>query len=86
MSHRCHAKGCSKAVPPRLLMCSRHWYMVPKRLRDAVWEHYRPGQEIDKCPTRAYLDAADAAIAAVAAQEAQRQAAQPTLPGLGGAP
>ncbi len=69
MSHHCHAKGCPKVVPPKLLMCGRHWRMVPAELQRKVWATYRPGQEVDKRPTRAYLDAADEAIAAVAALE-----------------
>jgi hypothetical protein len=46
--------------------------MVPAPLQAGVWATYRPGQEVDKKPTRAYLDAADAAIAAVAAKEAAK--------------
>lgn len=67
--HYCHARGCSRAVHPRLLMCWRHWRMVPKALKDAVWATYRPGQEETKDPSPAYLAAAEAAVAAVAAQE-----------------
>jgi len=69
MAHRCHANGCEVEVPPKILMCRRHWFMVPIALREAVWASYRPGQEIDKRPTAEYLDAADAAIAAVAGSE-----------------
>jgi hypothetical protein len=43
--------------------------MVPKTLRHAVWRTYRPGQEIDKDPSAAYLESAAAAIEAVAVQE-----------------
>jgi hypothetical protein len=25
-----------------MFMCKRHWFMVPKTLRDEVWLHYRP--------------------------------------------
>lgn len=67
--HTCHAKNCTKVVPPRLLMCLKHWRMVPRELQHAVWATYRPGQEVDKKPSRAYLDAARAAIEAVAAKE-----------------
>lgn len=67
--HTCHAEGCTRVVPPRLLMCPRHWGMVPPALQAAVWRHYRPGQETDKRPTREYLDAAHAAIRAVAERE-----------------
>ena len=70
MSHYCHAENCTKEVPPRLLMCYRHWKMVPLALQRAVWRHYRPGQEIDKRPTREYLDVMKKAIQAVAEKEA----------------
>lgn len=53
--HTCHAAGCSVAVPPKMFMCRRHWYMLPKKLRDSVWETYRPGQEVDKKPTVEYI-------------------------------
>lgn len=66
MSHRCHLPSCREEVPPRLLMCKRHWFMVPKPLRDAVWREYRPGQEEGNAPvTKEYLQVAQAAIAAV---------------------
>lgn len=71
MSHTCHAEGCSKVVPPKLLMCLRHWRMVPRDLQQAVWALYRPGQEIDKRPTMEYLEVMQEAIDAVAAKEAQ---------------
>lgn len=63
--HKCHAEGCLVSVPPKLLMCARHWRMVPQGLKLAVWRHYRPGQEIDKNPTEEYLAAARAAIESV---------------------
>lgn len=69
MQHLCHAKGCGLPVPPKLLMCRRHWYMVPDHLRSLVWRHYRPGQEIDKRPTREYLEVMKQAIDAVAHAE-----------------
>ena len=61
-AHTCHAHGCDTEVPPRLFMCRRHWYRLPKPYRDAIWAAYRPGQENDKRPSRAYLAAARAAI------------------------
>lgn len=69
MTHRCHAIRCEVEVDPGLLLCKRHWFMVPKPLRKAVWHHYRKGQEVDKRPSREYLAAADAAIKAVEAAE-----------------
>lgn len=72
MTHRCHAIGCAIAVDPGLLMCRRHWFMVPKKLRKEVWHHYRKGQEVDKRPSAEYLAAAKAAIAAVAKHEGRQ--------------
>lgn len=67
--HLCHAVDCNERVPPNLLMCARHWYLVPQSLRTIVWRTYRPGQETDKAPTQDYLDAARAAINFVAQKE-----------------
>lgn len=69
MPHLCHAKGCTIPVPPKMLMCKRHWYMVPINIQRKVWLHYRPGQEIDKRPTREYLEVMQEAIDHVAMQE-----------------
>ena len=63
--HLCHATGCSKAVPPRLLMCLPHWRMVPRPLQARIWATYRPGQEIDKQPSDEYMEAQRAAVRAV---------------------
>lgn len=46
-----------------------HWFMVPRKIRDLVWKHYIPGQEITKTPTREYLEVMKQAIEAVAAKE-----------------
>lgn len=72
MAHTCHAEGCRAEVPPRLLMCLRHWRMVPVRLQREVWRTYRKGQEIDKCPSEDYLVAQRAAVEAVAQKEGRR--------------
>lgn len=70
--HHCHAEGCTTHVPPRLLMCRKHWSMVPRPLQAAVWDAYVPGQEQRKDPTSMYLDAARAAIEVVADKEGRR--------------
>jgi hypothetical protein len=67
--HLCHAVDCSERISPKLLMCPRHWYMVPPALRKRVWQTYRPGQEFDKCPSKAYLEVAKQAINFVAEKE-----------------
>ena len=46
MTHTCHARGCGTKIPRKMLMCHRHWFKVPKEIRDRVWKHYRPGQEV----------------------------------------
>lgn len=67
--HRCHARGCEVEVPPRLLLCRRHWRMAPPSLQRALWREYRLGQEITKTPTRSCVEAALAAGDAVARAE-----------------
>ena len=77
MKHTCHAKNCKVQVPPRLLMCKRHWFMVPRDLQAEVWRTYRrgqekwgkPGGENTEAPSMEYLKAAQAAIEAVAEKE-----------------
>lgn len=67
--HRCHARGCRRAVEPKFLMCPAHWRRVPKRIQAQIWKHYVPGQELRKDPTPEYLAVMQSAINAVAAYE-----------------
>jgi len=67
--HLCHAAGCTTGVPPKLFMCARHWRMVPKPMQRAIWREYRPGQEVEKNPSEAYLAAVLAARRVVARVE-----------------
>lgn len=69
LGHRCHAKGCTVSTKPEMLMCLKHWRMVPRDIQRRVWATYRPGQCDDKLPTEAWHQAADAAIEAVRAKE-----------------
>lgn len=55
MSHTCHSPDCNRTVPPRMLFCRAHWYALPKKIQDAIWREYRPGQEIDKKLSLRYL-------------------------------
>jgi hypothetical protein len=59
--HRCHVERCITPVPPAMLMCTRHWRLVPYPMQREVWKHYRKGQEVDKRPTKEYLVAANTA-------------------------
>lgn len=67
-THHCHATGCLVRVNPEMLMCRRHWFMVPKALRDMVWSTYRR-QCDDMNPSAAYCQAAKAAVTVVAERE-----------------
>lgn len=67
--HICHALGCGKPVPPRLLFCLKHWRITPRYIQKLVWAHYVPGQEIRKDPTEEYLAVMKMAIDAVAEKE-----------------
>jgi len=60
MAHHCHWPTCNKAVPPAMWGCKQHWFKLPKTLRDEIWRTYKPGQEISKTPSQAYLMAANA--------------------------
>lgn len=62
MKHRCHATGCNTEVPPKMFMCRKHWYALPKWMRTRIWDLYRSGQEIDKEPSELYLIHARACI------------------------
>lgn len=67
--HVCHAMQCKKEVPPKLLMCGRHWAMVPDNIQKMIWKYYVPGQEVRKDPTVDYLNWMRSAILAVAVAE-----------------
>jgi hypothetical protein len=67
--HYCHAYGCTRAVDPKFLMCILHWRTVPERIKELVWATYRPGQEVDKKPSKAYLLVQRAAVWAVFVKE-----------------
>ncbi|MDP2346702.1 MAG: hypothetical protein Q8N34_03140 [Gammaproteobacteria bacterium] len=45
--HACHWPNCQKIVPPSMWGCKQHWFILPKELRDLIWETYTPGQEIN---------------------------------------
>lgn len=68
--HHCHAMGCDAKVKPEMLMCKKHWFFVPKVVRDRVWATYRDGQcDGSPMPSEEWHKAADAAIREVAVKE-----------------
>ena len=58
-THTCHWPGCDKPVHPIYWGCYRHWMKLPRRLRQRIFQHYRAGQEVDKRPSREYLEVAE---------------------------
>lgn len=34
----CPAKGCDRAIPPNVMVCSKHWMLVPEYLRSEYWK------------------------------------------------
>ncbi len=68
-AHTCHAKDCTTHVPPHMFMCRKHWYMLPKEDRYAIWDEYIPGQEITMTPTDEYLAVAMRCVELVARLE-----------------
>lgn len=53
--HHCHWPGCEKQVPPAMWGCSKHWFKLPKSIRDQIWKTYKPGQEKTMTPSIEYL-------------------------------
>ena len=56
MIHTCHHPLCDVKVSPSMLACRKHWYQLPKHLRDDVWRTYVAGQEITKSPSKEYME------------------------------
>lgn len=62
MSHHCHATNCNTNVPPEMFMCKRHWFMLPKSMRDAIWRTYCLGQCDDWNISNEYANAVREAV------------------------
>jgi hypothetical protein len=66
---RCPIPRCPVPIDPTRLMCRKHWYQVPKPIRDQVWATWRSGQG---ARSREHKDAVRLAIAAVLAASADQ--------------
>ncbi len=42
----CPVTGCGQQISPSRLMCRRHWYQIPRQLRDRVWATWRSGEGV----------------------------------------
>lgn len=69
MAHHCHASGCKVSTRPEMFMCRKHWYMLPKRMRDRIWAAYRHGQCDDWKISHEYAEAAREAVRHLAQRE-----------------
>lgn len=63
-THDCAAEGCTTQCKTGMLMCRKHWFMVPKPLRDDVWSGWNNGR-----PRPHYRSAVANAIEAVKTRE-----------------
>jgi hypothetical protein len=50
-------------------MCKRHWFILPKPIRDRIWATYRSGQCDDWNITHEYAEAARTAVQYIANRE-----------------
>lgn len=57
--HVCAHPDCTRMIPANQLACGSHWVRLPRRLRQAIWNTYRPGQEQDGQPSAEYMAALD---------------------------
>lgn len=67
--HTCHATGCNKPVPPEMFMCKKHWFTLPKHLRNRIWKTYRVGQCDDWNISKEYSEAAKECVRYIAQLE-----------------
>lgn len=67
-SHHCHWTGCTRQVPPAMWGCRTHWFQLPAAIRNRIWASFKPGQEVNGTPSRAYVEAAREAQEWIASQ------------------
>jgi hypothetical protein len=41
MPHLCPAPGCGEIVPRTMLACRKHWFSLPKAMRNDIWRAWR---------------------------------------------
>lgn len=70
-AHDCPATGCGRRIGRDYLMCRNHWYMVPRALRDRVWDTWANGRGAG---TPAHFEAITKAVAAVNSRLRDRDA------------
>lgn len=71
-NHHCHANDCPTPTPQSLLMCAKHWRLVPREMQSRVYQTFRmrsssPGTSPDSWAD--YYEAAADAVEHVARLE-----------------
>lgn len=65
-AHECAATGCSARLPHRLLMCAKHWRLVPGPLQSKLYRAYRKADTTGRAVlSQLYVDAVAERVAAV---------------------
>ena len=80
MTHTCPAVGCTKRMPSTMLMCGKHWRLVPVPIQRRIWRSYRKGPTAHTA-TDDYMRAVADAVKAVA--DAEPKPAPPAPPEQG---
>jgi hypothetical protein len=70
-THKCYAAECPYVLPANLLMCKRHWFLVPQGIRNRVWALYRAGKE-GTVEHRAACQAAREAVARITGKDVSK--------------
>ena len=56
---KCRVNGCAREHRADQLCCARHWFQLPKAVRDRIWDLFRNGPEDE------HREAAFAALASL---------------------
>jgi len=75
--HKCPVPTCNKQVQHTHLMCSSHWFKVPKHIQTAIYREYYAGLRRNDHPTLQYTFEVEAALAHIAQISAPAQGAFP---------
>ena len=69
MAHTCHATSCEVKTSPEMFMCRKHWFMLPKVMRNKIYSTYRVGQCDDWAISKEYSEVAKECVRFIAAKE-----------------
>ena len=62
LTHECPASLCTEQIDSDMLMCPRHWHLVPAAVRRAVWIAWKRGAGAGTPAHRAAIRLAIAAV------------------------